>query len=83
MNTQPNALASYETLAERAFRQSHAIAMVRATLPALAKRTEALLNAMPDATPWTIRFRARCIAQELETLQADLAAALGESAQHR
>jgi hypothetical protein len=74
MNTQPKA---HETWAERATRQSHAVAMVRATLPALAKRTEALLNDMPDTTPWSVRFRARCILKELETLEQEVAETLG------
>jgi hypothetical protein len=77
MNTQPNVPASYETPAETAFNHRCAMIIVRVNLPFIAKRTEALLNAMPDKTPWGVRVRALDILKQLETLQNDLADALG------
>lgn len=73
MNTQPK---THETWAERAARQSHAVDMAQAGIPAIAKWAASLLEAMPDSTPWAIRFRARFILQELETLQSDIAKTL-------
>lgn len=70
------ARSANETPLERAERQARAIAMIVAQLPTLTTRTEALLDALPVSTTWDIRFRVRCILQELDMLKTEVESTL-------
>lgn len=65
-----------ETPLRRVERQTEAIAMIVAQLPALTMRTEALLVALPDNTKWDIRFRVQSILHELDTLRREVSLTL-------